>query len=112
MRISELAERTGVSPRLLRHYEARGLLCPARDAHGWRVYDEADRARVEQIRLLLDAGIPADLALRILQDDLDAELLAEIRAFYERIDSRVRCLARNRDSLAAWLSEHGALPCD
>lgn len=106
MRISELAERTGVSPRLLRHYEGRGLLNPARDAHGWRVYENADRERVEQIRLLLDAGIPTGLALRIMQEDLTADLLAEITVFYERIDARVRCLSRNRDALAAWLSEH------
>jgi len=127
MRIAELAELTGVTPRRLRHFEARGLLSPARDERGWRDYDHHDRQRVDQINQLVSAGIPTDLALHLLdrqggaaeglppghggdalvRTTVSDELLADILAFYRQIDSRARCLAHNRDALAAWLNEHG-----
>lgn len=40
MRIGELAERIGVSPRSLRYYEQQGLLSPSRAANGYREYDQ------------------------------------------------------------------------
>ena len=130
MRIAELAELTGVTPRRLRHFEARGLLSPARDERGWRDYDHHDRQRVDQINQLVRAGIPTDLALHLLDTrqrgaaealppgkgyggdalvraTVSDELLADILAFYRQIDRRARCLAHNRDALAAWLNEHG-----
>lgn len=130
MRIAELAELTGVTPRRLRHYEKQGLLSPARDERGWRDYDEHDRQRVDAINQLMTAGIPTNLALRLLdlrpagapegstrgadntsdgrtQEAVSEQLLADILGFYRQIDSRARCLARNRDALATWLNNHG-----
>jgi MerR family copper efflux transcriptional regulator len=46
MRISELAQRTGVSPHALRHYERLGLLQPARTSGGYRDYPESARREV------------------------------------------------------------------
>lgn len=57
MRIGELASRTGVDPRLLRYYERQGLLHPAREANGYRDFDEADVPAVIWIRRLLGAGL-------------------------------------------------------
>lgn len=112
MRIGELGAATGVAPRLLRHYEAQGLLTPDRDSRGWRVYDETHRARVGQIRALVEAGLPTSAIGQLLNAaDPDeplqpsAALIAELTAVHDRIDARIRCLARNRDALAAWL-EH------
>ena len=118
MRIGELGTATGVAPRLLRHYEAQGLLTPVRDGRGWRVYDESHRARVGQIRDLVEAGLPT-VAIRQLLDTAGADdrprpspaLLAELNAVHDRIDARIRCLARNRDALAAWL-ERASVPAD
>lgn len=129
MRIAELAELTGVTPRQLRHFETQGLLRPARDERGWRDYDEQDRRRVEAISQLVRAGIPTHLAMQVLdvseadlpqdppRSDLSSnglahtavpdQLLADILDFYRQVDSRARCLARNRDALATWLIEHG-----
>ena len=45
MKIGDLAQRTGVSVRMLRFYEAQGLLSPARNAAGYRLYGEAERHR-------------------------------------------------------------------
>lgn len=56
MRISELAERVGASPRALRHYEAQGLLRARRTTNGYRDYDETDLRLVAEIRALLAIG--------------------------------------------------------
>ncbi|MFJ1644336.1 MerR family transcriptional regulator [Streptomyces sp. NPDC088258] len=57
LRIGEMAEATGVSERLLRYYESRGLLTPGRTASEHRVYTRADVARVGLVRFLLDGGM-------------------------------------------------------
>ena len=60
MRIGELAQRAGSSPRALRYYEAHGLVRPGRSANGYRVYDDAELAVVRQIRKLLAVGFSLD----------------------------------------------------
>ena len=60
MRIGALAERTGVSRRLLRYYEEQGLITPSRTLNGYREYAEAHVYVVLQITGLLDAGLPTD----------------------------------------------------
>ncbi|WP_449345590.1 MerR family transcriptional regulator, partial [Streptomyces narbonensis] len=60
MRIGELARRTGVSPRALRHYEQAGLIASTRADNGYRVYGEGAVARVSNIRHLLAAGLTLD----------------------------------------------------
>jgi DNA-binding transcriptional MerR regulator len=50
MQIGEVAERTGLTQRTLRYYEAIGLLAPAtRMEGGFRLYTEEDIRRLEQI---------------------------------------------------------------
>ncbi|MEU7632417.1 MerR family transcriptional regulator [Nocardia sp. NPDC049220] len=58
MRIGKLAERTGVSRRLLRYYEEQGLITPSRALNGYREYGESHVQVVQQITGLLDAGLP------------------------------------------------------
>lgn len=60
MQISELAERTGTTPRALRFYEQSGLLMAQRDDRGYRSYDDADLAVVQQIRSLATIGFSLD----------------------------------------------------
>jgi len=50
MRIGELAQRTGTTPKAIRLYEARGLLGTVARAGSYRQYGEADVARVLLIR--------------------------------------------------------------
>ncbi|WP_433173851.1 MerR family transcriptional regulator [Actinoallomurus sp. CA-150999] len=66
MRIGVLAQRTGVSRRLLRYYEEQGLLRPVRLANGYREYGEADVEAVRHIRILLAAGLPTTVIARVL----------------------------------------------
>jgi MerR family copper efflux transcriptional regulator len=50
MRIGELAQRTGTTPKAIRLYESRGLLGPVARRGSYRHYGEADVARVQLVR--------------------------------------------------------------
>ncbi len=55
MAIPRLAERVGVTPRVLRYWEEQGLISPTRE-HGKLRYSPRDVAIAALIRRLLDAG--------------------------------------------------------
>jgi DNA-binding transcriptional MerR regulator len=113
VRIGELAERTGVPTRLLRYYEEQQLLNPDRAANGYREYAECLVDRVVQIRGLLDAGLPTKIIKQILPcldnpctihvTDATPELIASLEDQREQMDSRIRCLTRNRDAISGYL---------
>ncbi|NUR89578.1 MAG: MerR family transcriptional regulator [Nonomuraea sp.] len=110
MRIGRLAERTGIPARLLRYYEEQGLITPARAANGYRDYAESQVARVQQIRDLLDAGIPTRIIRQILpcvngprEANLSAEMLQALETERDRMTARIDCLTRNRDAIAGYL---------
>jgi DNA-binding transcriptional MerR regulator len=66
VRIGELSRRTGVSPELLRAWELRyGLLEPSRTAGRFRLYSDADIARVRRMRESLADGLSASEAARV-----------------------------------------------
>lgn len=58
MRIGELAERAGVTPRTIRYYESLGLLGPSeREGAGFRYYTEVELARLQKIQALKELGL-------------------------------------------------------
>ncbi|WP_410613251.1 MerR family transcriptional regulator [Amycolatopsis sp. lyj-109] len=112
MRIGELAERTGVSTRLLRYYGEQGLLTPSRDGNGYRSFDEDAVVRVRQIRRLLAAGLTTGVIASALQCargeeahlDLCPELAVMLRRELTAMDDRIGALQRRRTALAGYLS--------
>ncbi|WP_149827382.1 MerR family transcriptional regulator [Streptomyces tailanensis] len=68
MQIGEVAERTGLSLRTIRHYEEVGLVIPsARSKGGFRLYTEADVERLMVIRRMK----PLDFSLEEMRDLLE-----------------------------------------
>ncbi len=68
MRIGDVAERTGLSLRSIRHYEDVGLLSPSeRSPGGFRLYTEAAVARLLVVRGMK----PLDFTLEQMRDLLD-----------------------------------------
>jgi DNA-binding transcriptional MerR regulator len=58
MRIGELAERVGVTPRTIRYYESLGLLGPSeREGSGFRYYTEVELGRLQKINALKELGL-------------------------------------------------------
>ena len=55
--ISAASELTGVDPQMLRVYERRGLLTPARTEGGTRRYSDNDIDRIGRITTYLAAGL-------------------------------------------------------
>ncbi|MFJ6384104.1 MerR family transcriptional regulator [Kitasatospora sp. NPDC092039] len=121
MQIGEVAARTELSLRTIRHYEEAGLVIPsARSQGGFRLYTESDVARLMVIRRMKPLGFTLDQMLDLLDatDRLDApghldadereKLVERVRGYelaaQDRIaDLRVR-LARAED-FAATLRE-------
>src|SRR5436305_4251199 len=65
LRIGELSRRLGVSDHVLRAWERRyGLLRPVRSAGGFRLYSQADLARVRRMQAHLAHGLSAAEAAR------------------------------------------------
>jgi DNA-binding transcriptional MerR regulator len=85
LRIGEVAELTGTTPRTIRYYEEIGLLSGADRAHGkHRCYTEADVERVHEIIRLRDL---LGLSLDQLSELLAAESArAELRREYAQAE--------------------------
>ncbi|MFJ2603482.1 MerR family transcriptional regulator [Streptomyces sp. NPDC087425] len=93
LRIGEMVDRTGVSERLLRYYESRGLLKPERTSQGHRLYRPNDVSRVRLIRLLLDGGIGTKdipLLMDCVHDGMDlSQICAELDETLDRESARI-----------------------
>ena len=66
LQVGELARLTGVSTRMLRYYEEQGLLRPARQPNGYRVYPQEATSVVEQIRSMRAFNCPTAAIRRSL----------------------------------------------
>jgi len=65
--VHEVSELAGISVRTLHHYDAIGLLEPhARTEAGYRLYDEQDLARLQQILLFRELEFPLTEIRRII----------------------------------------------
>jgi MerR family transcriptional regulator, repressor of the yfmOP operon len=91
LRIGEVAQLTGTTPRTIRYYEELGLLAPAADrepgAH--RVYDQADVERLQEVLRLRRA---LGLSLEELSE-LSAEesaRAARLREWHDGVEDHVR----------------------
>jgi MerR family transcriptional regulator, light-induced transcriptional regulator len=70
LRIGEFSQRVGVSPERLRAWEKRyGLLDPDRSDGGFRLYSDADVARVQRMLAHLSRGASAASAARLAWDE-------------------------------------------
>lgn len=121
MRIGELAQRSGVAPRLLRYYEQQGLIQAERAENGYRDYGEEDVARAQRVAAMVRSGIPTRLVRAILDVEVIptpegaaqcSRLLAEqLAAELAEIEGRIDCLAKSRDTIRGFLrqTEHKEL---
>ena len=106
MRIGELAQRSGATPRQIRYYEEQDLLIAARTHSNYRDYDEGSVETVVQIRGLIDAGLSTRV-IRVLlpcvhgpgaelparpDPVMSALLTAERDCLKDRIDHLSLCL--------------------
>lgn len=102
-RIGEVAERTGLTRRTLRHYDELGLLVPSARSWGdYRLYDEDDLLRLLQIQNLKALGLSLpEIADALADQALDAT--TTLRSHLEHLEQRIaeeQVLARHLHALA------------
>jgi DNA-binding transcriptional MerR regulator len=100
--IGAVAERTGLSLRTIRHYDEVGLVIPSgRSAGGFRLYTDADVARLEEIKVMKPLGFTLEETVEILglrdqvhRGTIDTGGLDRLADFADRAEQRVRALRR------------------
>ena len=122
LRIGELAERTGVTPRTIRYYEERGLLGAdtGRPKGGHRLYTDADVVRLTELIRLRDLlGLTleelteiaeAEAARAELRDqwegsDTDTERLRIVEAAIPLVERQLDLVRARQESLSAFAGE-------
>ncbi|WP_406099674.1 HEAT repeat domain-containing protein [Streptomyces sp. NBC_01013] len=98
MLIGEVAQRSGVSARMLRHYETLGLVrASGRTGSGYREYSEGDIRRIFHIESLRSLGLSLREIGRALDDPgfMPSELVGDlIRQTRERMEAETELLTR------------------
>ncbi|HKU34594.1 MULTISPECIES: MerR family transcriptional regulator [Paenarthrobacter] len=101
MHIGELAERTGLSLRTIRHYDDVGLLpATARTEGGFRVFSEDDFERLMVIKQMKPLGFSLEemaeiLGLLAAPDDTAPDGSKKLADFLERAVHQRAKMARN-----------------
>jgi MerR family copper efflux transcriptional regulator len=111
MRVSELAQRTGVSAHRLRHYEASGLIQALRSSSGYRDFADRTVREVVFIAMSRDLGFSlkdiAETLPRYRAGTLTIDQMVEsMRSRIAEVDQQIagqRALRRKLVSHIAWL---------
>ena len=121
MRIGEVAELAGVTPRTIRYYEERGLLGHGtREKGEHRLYTEADVTRLQELIRLRDLlGLSLDELVGLVEAEqaraalrgqweessTDAERLGIVEASIPLVERQLALVQSRRDRLDAFESE-------
>ena len=98
--VGELAKLTGITVRALHHYDDIGLVVPSqRTPAGYRLYDDADVIRLQQVLLFRELGLPLDeIAFAIDQAGTREELLRKHREALVEKRARIDAMLSALDS--------------
>jgi DNA-binding transcriptional MerR regulator len=126
MRIGELAQKAGVTPRTIRYYENLGLLKPSeREGKGFRYYTEAELAKLHKIDALQSLGLTLEEIGSIINLFFEEptmlrgkrKLLEILQSHLQEADEKIEALAQFRSELQAniarirqWIDEQTKEP--
>lgn len=105
MNIGQAAKHSGLSAKMIRHYEAIGLLAPAeRGDNGYRHYGAADLQRLAFIKRSRDLGFSLEEVGRLLdlwqnRQRASADVKALAAAHLETLERKIEELVSLRDTL-------------
>lgn len=116
--IGDFAMHGRVSVRMLRHYDATGLLRPARvdPVSGYRFYEASQLARLNRLIALKDLGFTLDQVRSVLDEQVSAgQLRGMLRLRQAQLQARLAAdasrLARVEARLAI-IEKEGAMPAE
>ncbi len=110
IRIGELAQKAGVTPRTIRYYESLGLLNPSeREGTGFRYYTETELARLQKIDCLKSLGLTLEEISSVIDlyfEDASGlrgkhKVLEILQAHLQETDEKIAALAQFRLELEA-----------
>src|SRR5688572_2427300 len=112
--VGELAKLTGITVRTLHHYDEIGLVVPSqRTTAGYRLYDDADVIRLQQVLLFRELGLPLDeIAFAIAEAGTRDELLRKHREVLVVKRSRIDAMLSALDSALGALEKGHAMQPD
>jgi DNA-binding transcriptional MerR regulator len=125
LRIGEVAERAGVTPRTIRYYEERGLLGrdASREKGSHRHYTDADVVRVQELIRMRDLlGLSLDELVEIVEAEearavlrdrwaettSDAERLRILESSIPLVERQLELLRSRREKLDEFAAELGS----
>jgi len=105
--VGELAKLTGITVRALHHYDEIGLVVPSqRTPAGYRLYDDKDVIRLQQVLLFRELGLPLDeIAFAIDEAGTREELLRKHREVLMAKRSRIDAMLAALDSALVSLAK-------
>jgi DNA-binding transcriptional MerR regulator len=103
-KIGEVAKRTGLTVRTLHHYDEIGLLVPSdRTGAGYRLYGDADLARLYRILALRGMGFPLDAVGEVLGHQ-GGDPRPAIRDHLDRLEKQLALTEQLRSRLTGVLA--------
>ncbi|HLW28678.1 MAG TPA: Cu(I)-responsive transcriptional regulator [Kiloniellales bacterium] len=105
MNIGEAAKASGVSAKMIRYYEAIGLIpAPARTAAGYRVYSDSDIHTLRFVRRARDLGFSVERISRLLalwqdRSRASADVKRLALAHVEELERKARDLQEMAETL-------------
>ncbi|MEY9260350.1 DNA-binding transcriptional MerR regulator [Brevibacterium epidermidis] len=112
MRLGKLQKRAGVSPRLIRYYEAQELLRAERSSTGQRVVDQSHVEFIGTIRWLLDAGLSTRVIRELMDcvrapDSIEPCAVPTLFDHLDDFDERIARLSGTRATLQVLIDSAG-----
>lgn len=114
MRIGELAQKAGVTPRTIRYYENLGLLSPSeREGTGFRYYTETELAKLQKIDCLKSLGLTLEEITTVIDlyfEDATGlrgkqKVLSILQTHLRETDEKIAALAQFRLDLQTSISK-------
>ncbi|MGY5956766.1 MerR family transcriptional regulator [Kosakonia sp. BK9b] len=109
--IGEVARKTGISVRSIRHYDRQGLLCSTRACNGYRYFPPQVIGQVRQIQQLIATGFSlAEIAAfpACMRNEEGTAWCPQTRALQRQrlatIEAQIATLERRRAQLLAALA--------
>jgi MerR family transcriptional regulator, thiopeptide resistance regulator len=112
--VGELAKLTGITVRALHHYDEIGLVVPSqRTAAGYRLYDDRDVIRLQQVLLFRELGLPLDeIAFAIDEAGTREDVLRKHREVLVAKRSRIDAMLAALDSALGAVEKGRAMQPD